>query len=366
MNLASLNNSWINSYKKPMLIAGPCSAESESQMLEIAARLSRTEAEVSAFRAGIWKPRTKPNGFEGVGSIGLKWLKKVKEEFGFQTATEVATAQHVQLALEHEVDILWIGARSTANPFTVQEIADALGKTEKTVLVKNPVNPDLELWFGALERLLGAGVTSLGAIHRGFSTYRKTAYRNEPNWQIALDFKNQYPNIPLIVDPSHICGNRTGLAKVAQEALNLGYEGVMLETHSSPDEAWSDAKQQITPEKFAEIVRNLILPSENSAAYEDDLKKYRMLLTDLDAQLIEIIGQRMKLSEEIGLLKKQANSAVFQPDRWKETMMEVEKRAGANRISAEFAIKLFKTIHEQSVAIQNEVFNSDLRSSEEK
>ena len=245
MELQDLKNDWINNYPKPLIIAGPCSAESETQMLETARRIKESGADVPVFRAGIWKPRTKPNGFEGVGVIGLNWLKKVKEEYGFKTATEVANANHVFAALEADVDILWIGARSTVNPFTVQEIAVALRGTEKTVLVKNPVNPDLALWIGAMERLLGQGITNIGAIHRGFSSYQKTKYRNIPNWQIAIDFKNQFPNIPMIVDPSHICGNRTGLASVAQEALNVGYHGAMIETHCTPDEAWSDAAQQV-------------------------------------------------------------------------------------------------------------------------
>ena len=246
MNLQNLENNWIKEFSNPLIIAGPCSAESESQMLETAKRIKESNADVPIFRAGIWKPRTKPNGFEGVGVIGLNWLKKVKEEYGFKTATEVANAHHVAAALEADVDILWIGARSTVNPFTVQEIAEALKGTDKPVLVKNPVNPDLALWIGALERLLGQNVKNLGVLHRGFSTYQKTKYRNIPNWQIALDFKNQFPNIPMLVDPSHICGNRTGLAGIAQEALNVGYEGMMIETHCTPDEAWSDAAQQIT------------------------------------------------------------------------------------------------------------------------
>ena len=254
MELKNIENTWLDQYAKPLVIAGPCSAESELQMLETAERMQKSGAQIPIFRAGIWKPRTKPNGFEGVGVIGLNWLKKVKEEFGFQTATEAANAHHVAAALEADVDVLWIGARSTVNPFTVQEIAEALQGTDKTVLVKNPVNPDLALWIGAVERLVAKDIKNIGVIHRGFSTYHKTRYRNVPNWQIALDFKNQHPNIPMLVDPSHICGNRTMLASVTQEALNVGYDGLIIETHSNPDAAWSDAAQQITPETLAKLL----------------------------------------------------------------------------------------------------------------
>src|SRR5690606_3263482 len=265
----------INQFEKPLIIAGPCSAESETQMLEIAEKLDKNYVQV--FRAGIWKPRTKPNSFEGVGAIGLKWLKKVKEEFGFIIATEVATANHVKLAVEHDVDWLWIGARSTANPFTVQEIAEALKNTDKTVLVKNPVNPDLELWIGAIERLQSQGIQKIGAVHRGFSTYKKTKYRNNPQWQIALDFMDKMPGIPMICDPSHICGNREGIFDVAQQAFNFEYNGLMIETHNNPDQAWSDAKQQITPENLLETLKKLELRKSNDedAFYHSQLNLLR-------------------------------------------------------------------------------------------
>jgi len=322
-------------------------------MLQTAQRIKNSTDQVPVFRAGIWKPRTKPNGFEGVGVIGLNWLKKVKEEFGFKTATEVANAGHVRAALEADVDILWIGARSTVNPFTVQEIAEALKGTKKPILVKNPVNPDLALWIGAMERLLGQGIENLGAIHRGFSTYQKTKYRNVPNWQIALDFKNQYPNIPLIVDPSHICGNRTGLSSIAQEALNVGYAGAMIETHCSPDEAWSDAAQQITPEVLAELISGLELRQSGITGYEDELGAHRTLISDIDFQLIELLSQRMKLSEKIGSVKKENNLAVFQPDRWKVITDYAAQKAQETGMSQDFIEKLFKAIHEESVEVQN-------------
>jgi len=355
MNLNELKNDWIKEFSQPLVIAGPCSAESEAQMLETAKRIKESGAPVPVFRAGIWKPRTKPNGFEGVGVIGLNWLKKVKEEYGFKTATEVANAHHVFAALEADVDILWIGARSTVNPFTVQEIAVALRGTNKPVLVKNPVNPDLALWIGAMERLLGQGIENIGAIHRGFSSYQKTKYRNTPNWHIALDFKNQFPDIPMIVDPSHICGNRTGLAGIAQEALNVGYEGMMIETHCNPDEAWSDASQQITPEVLAELISNLKIRKSDISGYEDDLGKHRTLISDIDFQLIELLSQRMKIAEKIGTLKKQNNIAIFQPDRWKVITEYASQKAFETGMSQEFIEKVFKAIHEESIEVQNSI-----------
>ena len=355
MELKNLENNWVKDFGKPLIIAGPCSAESESQMLETAKRIKESNAEVPIFRAGIWKPRTKPNGFEGVGTIGLNWLKKVKEEYGFKTATEVANAHHVAAALEADVDILWIGARSTVNPFTVQEIAEALKGTNKPVFVKNPVNPDLALWIGALERLLGQDVKNLGVIHRGFSTYQKTKYRNIPNWQIALDFKNQYPNIPMLVDPSHICGNRTGLAGIAQEAMNVGYEGMIIESHCNPDEAWSDASQQITPEVLADLIANLQIRNSDISAFDDEMGRHRTLISDLDFNLIELLSQRMKISEKIGSLKKENNIAIFQPERWKVITEYANQKADETGMSQEFIEKVFKAIHEESIEVQNNI-----------
>ena len=355
MDLKNLENNWVKEFPKPIIIAGPCSAESESQMLETAKRIKESNAEVPIFRAGIWKPRTKPNGFEGVGTIGLGWLKKVKQEYGFKTATEVANAHHVAAALEADVDILWIGARSTVNPFTVQEIAEALKGTDKPVFVKNPVNPDLALWIGALERLLGQDVKNLGVIHRGFSTYQKTKYRNIPNWQIALDFKNQYPNIPMLVDPSHICGNRTGLAGIAQEAMNVGYEGMIIESHCNPDEAWSDASQQITPEVLAELINKLQIRNSDISVFDDEMGRHRTLISDLDFNLIELLSQRMKISEKIGTLKKDNNIAIFQPERWKIITEYALQKADETGMSSEFIEKVFKAIHEESIEVQNNI-----------
>lgn len=357
MELKSLQNSWKDQYKNPVIIAGPCSAESEIQMMETAERIKASGVEVPIFRAGIWKPRTKPNGFEGVGTIGLGWLKKVKETYGFQTATEVANAHHVEAALKADVDFLWIGARSTVNPFTVQEIAEALEGTEKTILVKNPVNPDLALWIGAFERLLAKNIQNVGAIHRGFSTYQKTNYRNTPNWQIALDFKNQFPDIPLFIDPSHICGRRDGLAEVAQNAINLGYDGVMIESHCNPDAAWSDARQQITPEILATLLSNLKIRSAALDPSESEMVQHRSTISDIDSQLLELLSERMKISEQIGEYKKQNNFTVFQPERWREMTEYVLKKANDTNISSQFIEKLFKAIHEESVEVQNNVMN---------
>ncbi|MFC6268826.1 chorismate mutase [Frigoriflavimonas asaccharolytica] len=358
MELNTIQNSWKNNFKNPIIIAGPCSAESETQMLETAERIKNSGLEIPIFRAGIWKPRTKPNGFEGVGVIGLGWLKKVKEEFGFQTATEVANSHHVEAALKADVDILWIGARSTVNPFTMQEIAEALEGTEKTILVKNPVNPDLALWIGGFERLLAKNITNLGAIHRGFSTYQKTNYRNTPNWQIALDFKNQFPNIPLFIDPSHIVGKRDGLAELTQNAINLGYDGAMIETHCNPDAAWSDASQQITPEVLATLISNLKIRNANSDLSQENLEQNRSIISDIDSQLIDLLFERMKISEKIGIYKKDNNIAVFQPERWKIINQYALQKASLTNMSASFIEKVFKAIHEESVEVQNGIMNN--------
>lgn len=356
-----VKQAWFTQFEKPLAIAGPCSAESEKQMLEIAERLDKTYVQV--FRAGIWKPRTKPNCFEGVGTIGLKWLKQVKKEFGFLTATEVATANHVKLAIENEVDWLWIGARSTVNPFTVQEIAEALNGTDKVVWIKNPVNPDLELWIGAVERLQAQNIKKIGVIHRGFSTYKKTIYRNNPQWQIALDFKDQKPEIPIICDPSHICGNREGIFEVAQQAFNFEYDGLMIETHNKPDEAWSDAKQQITPERLLEILKKIELRKSDDcdAIYHSKLARLRNAIDENDQALLDIISQRMGISSKIGELKKEHNVAVFQPDRWKEIFTNTMTQGEKLGLSTEFIEKLVKAIHQESIQHQTAVINQEMQ-----
>ena len=341
----------------PLVIAGPCSAETEEQVLKIAHELK--DSDVSYFRAGIWKPRTRPGMFEGVGEIGLHWLKKVKEETGMKTCTEVANAAHVKLALEHDVDLLWIGARTAVSPFIMQEIADALHGTDKIVLVKNPINPDLALWLGGIERLYTADIKNLGAIHRGFSTYEKTKYRNNPEWQLAIDFKNKFPDLPLINDPSHITGNREMIQDVSQRALDLNFDGLMIETHFDPENAWSDAAQQITPTKLKAIMEDLKVKKETNTdeVYQSSLNNLRAQINVADDQLIELLGKRMKVSEQIGSLKKEKNVAVLQSKRWNEILGNMILEGESKGLSEEFVLKMFKSIHQESINHQEKVIN---------
>jgi len=341
----------------PLVIAGPCSAESEEQVLEIAHELKNTDATV--FRAGVWKPRTRPGSFEGNGAIALPWLKKVKEETGLLVAIEIANAQHAKLALEFDIDILWIGARTTVNPFAVQEIADAIQGTDKIVLVKNPINPDLALWIGAIERLHKKGVTNLGAIHRGFSSFRKSNYRNIPSWQIPIDLKSKYPTLPIINDPSHICGNRTGLFDVSQTALDLKMDGLIIETHCDPDKAWSDAQQQITPSRLVEIMEALKVRKPRFEQ-EESLSKLSALRKEINAkdeQLLETLSERMQIVENIGKAKKESNVAVLQNARWNEILGKVVEQGGEQGLSQSFIEKIFKAIHQESIAHQESIIN---------
>jgi chorismate mutase len=341
----------------PLVIAGPCSAETEEQVLRIAHELK--DSDVNYFRAGIWKPRTRPGMFEGVGEIGLRWLKKVKEETGMKTCTEVANAAHVKLAIENDVDLLWIGARSTVSPFIMQEIADALQGTDKIVLVKNPVNPDLALWLGGIERLYKAGIKKLGAIHRGFSTYEKTKYRNIPEWQIAVEFQNKFPDLPLINDPSHITGNREMIFDVSQTALDLNFDGLMIETHFDPENAWSDAAQQVTPKKLKQIMVDLKIRKETNteAEYQNSLDNLRAQINVADAQLIELLGKRMRVSDQIGALKKDKNVAVLQSKRWNEILGNMILEGESKGLSEEFVLRMFKAIHQESINHQEKVIN---------
>jgi len=359
MNITSENRKWLDDFKlmHPLVIAGPCSAETEDQVLKIAHELKNSK--VSVFRAGIWKPRTRPGGFEGVGAIGLKWLQKAKAETGLQMAIEVATAAHVKLALEYDIDILWIGARTTVNPFAVQEIADALQNTDKIVLVKNPVNPDLALWIGGVERLHNAGIKKLGVIHRGFSTYEKTKYRNNPEWQIPIDLKNRFPDLPLIIDPSHMTGNRDMIFQVTQEALDLNYDGMIIETHIDPENAWSDAAQQVTPTRLKQILFDLTIRKETDDAYEyqSKLAKLRGKIDEFDAKLLDIIGKRMKVTEDIGALKKEKNVSVLQNKRWNEILEKMVNQGSQKGLSEEFIIQFFKAIHQESIRHQEKIIN---------
>jgi chorismate mutase len=355
-NKKELRN-WLNKMElaHPLVIAGPCSAETETQVLKIAHQLKDTDATV--LRAGIWKPRTRPGNFEGVGALGLKWLQKAKEETGLMTTTEVANANHVDLALKHDIDILWIGARTTVSPFIVQEIADALKGTDKVVLIKNPVNPDLALWLGAVERFYEADVRNLGVIHRGFSTYEKTRYRNNPEWQIPIDLQNRFPDLPLILDPSHIAGRRDIIFDLCQTALDLNYDGLMVETHFDPDNAWSDAKQQITPDTLDQMTIDLRIREEEGAAVEfkNKLATARTKIDVIDHQLIETLGKRMKVSDEIGLLKKKNNVAILQTKRWNEILGKMILQGEEQQLSEEFILKVFKAIHQESINHQKDI-----------
>ncbi len=354
MNNNPIWSEWISGYLKnqPFTIAGPCSAETEQQVLETARLLKKVG--VPIFRAGIWKPRTRPGGFEGVGEIGLNWLKRAKEETGMLLATEVATPHHVKLALENDVDVLWVGARTTVNPFAVQELADELKDTEKIVLVKNPVNPDLALWIGAIERLHKAGIQKLGAIHRGFSVYNPTKYRNIPEWQIPLELQARFPDLPLICDPSHISGDRLLVGEISQQALNLGFDGLMIETHITPDEAWSDAAQQVTPNSLLEILKKLKIKKayDSSEDFKRKIEGYRLQIDALDEKLIEILSKRMEIAERVGVLKQDYDVTLFQNKRWQEVQQQLVKEGVSKKLSEEFVISLYKAIHQESIARQ--------------
>ena len=348
---------WLDDLKlsHPLVIAGPCSAETEDQVLKIAHELK--DSDVSYFRAGIWKPRTRPGNFEGVGALGLKWLQKVKAETGLKTATEVANRAHVELALEHDIDLLWIGARSTVSPFIVQEIADALEGTDKIVLIKNPVNPDLSLWLGAVERLASANINKLGVIPRGFSTYEKSKYRNNPEWQLAIELQRRFPDLPLINDPSHITGKRDLVFDICQTALDLNFDGLMIETHHDPDNAWSDAAQQITPQTLIQYTKDLKIRQESTteADYTNKLQNLRAQIDVTDNLLLETLGKRMKVAEAIGALKKEKNVAVLQSKRWNEILGKMVLEGEQHNLSEEFILKLFKAIHQESINHQKQV-----------
>ena len=352
--------SWLDdlNLEHPLVIAGPCSAETESQVLQIAHDLKNSD--VSIFRAGIWKPRTRPGNFEGVGSIGLKWLQKVKKETGLLITTEVANANHVKIALDHDVDVLWIGARSTVSPFIVQEIADALQNTDKIVLLKNPVNPDLSLWYGGIERLYSANIKKLGVIHRGFSTYSKTKFRNNPEWQIPIELQNKFPDLPLICDPSHICGRRDIIEETSQKALDLNFDGLMIETHNDPDNAWSDASQQITPKTLIKLMKDLIIRKESvqERSFIKELENLRIKIDDADSQILDILGIRMKVSDEIGKIKKKQNVAILQSERWNNILKKMISDGKQKGLSEDFILKIFKAIHQESINHQEKILKN--------
>ncbi len=338
---------------RPMVIAGPCSAETEEQVLETAGRLA--ERGVKIFRAGVWKPRTKPGGFEGSGKPCLEWLKRVKREYGMYTAVEVANAAHVHDALEAGMDILWIGARTSANPFAVQDIADALAGTDVTVLVKNPVNPDLELWIGALQRINNAGIERLGAIHRGFSEYGKSLYRNAPQWPIPIELHRRIPDLPIFCDPSHMGGRRELIAPLSQEAMDLGFDGLMIETHCNPDCAWSDKNQQVTPEALALIVEHLVI--RDTMQTTESLTDLRREIDKLDNELLDLLAKRMRVCHEIGLYKKEHNMPVLQAQRYDEILNKRSAQAVEVGLNPEFVTSILRTVHEESVSAQMKLFN---------
>lgn len=350
---------WFNQSKKPFVIAGPCSAETEAQVVETALALSHTG--IDLFRAGIWKPRTRPNSFEGAGVVGLKWLNKVREVSGLPVTVEVAKPSHVEECLKHNIDVLWLGARTTVNPFIVQEIADALKGVKIPVLVKNPINPDLELWLGALERLHNAGIEKIAAVHRGFSTYQYSKYRNKPTWDIPLELKRIIPDLPVICDPSHICGNTEDIPYVSQKAMDLAFDGLMIETHINPEKALSDAKQQVTPSQLSVILNNLILRdvTTDNSTFISQLEGLRKVIDRMDRHIIETLSKRMKVVNEIAEHKKLNNITIHQQKRWNQIINNAIKTGAENNFSEDSIIDLFKIIHRESIRIQNRVLNAD-------
>lgn len=352
--------SWIPGLDQPLVISGPCSAESEQQLVETAKQL-KANTNIQVLRAGIWKPRTRPGTFEGVGVVGLKWLQKAKEETGLLTAVEVANAEHVELALKFGVDILWVGARTTVNPFSVQEVADALRGYDVPVLVKNPINPDLQLWIGALERINQAGITKLGAIHRGFSPMIGSKYRNDPTWELPIELKRLVPELPLICDPSHIAGNRALIEPISQKAYDLQMNGVMIESHMDPDNALSDAKQQITPKTLAALLGRLIIRDANSkdVDFELRLKDLRTKIDKIDNDLLEVMAARMQVAEEIAMHKKEHNITILQVNRYEEIMNNRVAKGKSLLLKEEFVKSLYEMIHKNSIKRQTEVMNNE-------
>ncbi len=343
----------IEQQSRPLVISGPCSAETEGQVLSTAKALAA--GGVKVFRAGIWKPRTKPGGFEGIGKEGLPWLRRVKQETGMLTSTEVATAEHVYQALKGGVDMLWIGARTTANPFAVQEVADALRGVDIPVLVKNPVSPDLELWIGGMQRIYNAGIRRIGAIHRGFSTYDKTIYRNQPQWAIPIELRRRMPELPIFCDPSHISGNSELIKPLSQQAMDLGFSGLIVETHCNPCEAWSDASQQLTPEDFVKILSELVI--RDAKVSTEDLGALRQQIDDLDSALLELLGKRMRISREIGTYKREHNMSVLQATRYEEILARRAKDASTMGMDDKFVKTILEIIHEESVEQQIKIIN---------
>lgn len=343
--------------KRPVVIAGPCSAETEEQVMETAKDLAKNGVRI--FRAGIWKPRTKPGGFEGVGSVGLTWLQEVKKETGMLVATEVANKQHVEEALNAGVDVLWIGARTSANPFAMQEIADSLVGADVPVLVKNPVNPDLELWIGAMQRIYNAGIRQIGAIHRGFSAYGKHLYRNMPQWHIPIELRRRMPELTLICDPSHIGGKRELVAPLSQQAMDMGFDGLIVESHCDPDSAWSDKSQQVTPEGLNFILNMLVV--RDTTQTTESLTLLRQQIDQIDNDLLEALSKRMRISREIGQYKKEHSMPVVQTGRYDDILNSRAAAAEELGMNGDFMKTVYQAIHEESVRQQIEVLNNRMR-----
>lgn len=351
--------SFFSSGNKPYIIAGPCSAETREQVLEVAAGIA--DMPVQLYRAGVWKPRTRPGSFEGNGIQALEWLQEVKATYKIPVTVEVAEPQHVEQALKYGIDVLWLGARTTVNPFQVQRLADALKGTNIPVMVKNPVNPDVDLWQGAIERLMQAGITDIAAIHRGFSSYQAvSAYRNQPNWPIPIELKRRNPELPIFCDPSHITGNRELVADIAQKAMDMGFEGLMIETHPNPPVAWSDAAQQVTPDRLKEILNQLVIRQQytTDAGIGLTLEQLRQQMDSLDAEIIDLIARRMELSARIGEVKKECNMTAYQPERWREIVETRSSRAEKHNLSQEFIVALYEKIHDESIKKQLEVLQA--------
>lgn len=353
LNISPLNLPGISPDERPLVISGPCSAETEEQVLRTATDLRQHGIRI--FRAGVWKPRTKPGGFEGCGERALPWLRRVHDELGMLTATEVATPAHVEAALHHGIDILWIGARTVANPFAMQELADSLRGVDVPVLVKNPVSPDLELWIGGLQRLNQAGITRLAAIHRGFSSYEQQLYRNRPLWHIAIELHRRIPALPLLCDPSHMGGHRELIAPLCQQAMDLGFRGLMVETHCSPDDAWSDASQQLTPHNFAQLLQRLTIRTEQPATPE--LVAFRQRIDQCDDELLRVLGRRLAVCREVGQYKRSRNMQIVQPIRYNEILLRRGEEAIPTGLSTAFVRELFERIHEESVVQQMQEYN---------
>jgi 3-deoxy-7-phosphoheptulonate synthase len=352
---------WTGVKDQPFTIAGPCSAEGEEQVMQTVQDIVKyAPGKVHAIRAGIWKPRTRPNQFEGVGEIGLPWIKKASVAVGLPVMIEIASAAHVEAALKAGIDILWIGARTTVSPFNVQEIADSLKGVDIPVLIKNPVNPDLELWVGAIERIHAAGIKKLAAVHRGFSSYEKTIYRNPPMWEIPIELRRRYPEVPIIVDPSHIGGSRNMISMLAQQGMDMGFDGLMIETHINPDKAWTDAKQQVTPQRLGEILDAIIVRQPKAEMDgQQTLHDLRAKVDRIDNYIIELLCERMGISEEIGEFKKQNQLAIHQAERWSHIVKRALEQGKNGGLTEEFILKFYQQVHNESIRHQSKVMEGE-------